>query len=46
MRVVDSSVVIKWHIDEVDSEAAQTLRHGSERFAIPDLLFVETANIV
>jgi predicted nucleic acid-binding protein len=46
MQVVDSSVVIKWHIDEMDSEAAQALRYSSERFAIPDLLFVETANIV
>jgi predicted nucleic acid-binding protein len=46
MWVVDSSVVIKWHIDEMDSEAAQALRYSSERFAIPDLLFLETANIV
>jgi predicted nucleic acid-binding protein len=46
MRVVDSSVVIKWHIDELDSEAAEALRYSSERFAIPDLLFVEAANIV
>ncbi|MDP9361416.1 MAG: type II toxin-antitoxin system VapC family toxin [Acidobacteriota bacterium] len=46
MGVVDASVVIKWHIEEADSEAAQSLRRTSERFAIPDLLFVETATVV
>jgi predicted nucleic acid-binding protein len=46
MRVVDASVVIKWHIDEVDSEAAQSLRRSAASFAVPDLLFLETASTV
>jgi predicted nucleic acid-binding protein len=46
MRVVDASVVIKWHFEEADSEAAQSLRRTSQRLAIPDLLFVETTNVV
>jgi predicted nucleic acid-binding protein len=47
MRVVDASVVMKWHIaDEIDAEAAQTLRRIHGRFAVPDLLFVEAATVV
>jgi len=46
MRVVDASVVVKWHIDEEDSEAAQSVRRSSTSFAVPDLLFLETASIV
>jgi predicted nucleic acid-binding protein len=47
MRVVDASIVVKWHIaDEIDAEAAQTLRRTHERFAVPDLLFVEAATVV
>src|SRR5205085_2703208 len=38
MRVVDASVVVKWHIDEEDSEAAQSVRRSSTSFAVPDLL--------
>jgi predicted nucleic acid-binding protein len=46
MRVVDASVVIKWHIDEDDSDAAQVVRHSAASFAVPDLLFLETASVV
>jgi predicted nucleic acid-binding protein len=46
MQVVDASVVIKWHIDEIDSDAAESLRRASDRFAVPDLLFVEAAAVV
>jgi predicted nucleic acid-binding protein len=46
MRVVDASVVIKWHIDEVDAEAASTVRRSAASFAVPDLLFAETASTV
>jgi predicted nucleic acid-binding protein len=46
MRVVDASVVIKWHIDEVDAEAAETVRLSAARFAVPDLLFLETASAI
>jgi predicted nucleic acid-binding protein len=46
MRVVDASVVIKWHVDEVDAEAAETVRLSATSFAVPDLLFLETASVV
>jgi predicted nucleic acid-binding protein len=44
--VLDSSVVIKWFIPEVDRPAALTLRASGAAFAAPDLLFVECANIL
>jgi predicted nucleic acid-binding protein len=43
--VVDASVVIKWVIPEDDSDLAFSLR-GRCRFAAPDLLFAEVANIL
>ena len=46
MRVVDASVVIKWHIHEIDAEAAEAVRRSATTFAIPDLLFAETASTV
>ena len=46
MWVVDASVVIKWHINEVDSEAAQSIRRSAASFAVPDLLFLEAASTV
>src|SRR5947208_11734644 len=46
MRVVDASVVIKWHIDEVGAEAAETVRRSAASFAVPDLLFLEAASTV
>lgn len=44
--VVDASVVIKWYIPEEDRAAAHALRAPGVRLAAPDLLFVETANIL
>lgn len=44
--VVDASVVIKWYVPERDLAAAQALRAPGMRLAAPDLLFVESSNIL
>lgn len=44
--VVDASVVIKWFIPEVDSDAARQLLDQDHAFFAPDLLFAELANVV
>jgi predicted nucleic acid-binding protein len=44
--VVDASVVIKWFVPEPDLASANALRARGLRLAVPDLLFVETANIL
>ncbi len=44
--VVDASVVIKWFIPEVHSEAARRLLEHDHQYFAPDLLFAETANVV
>jgi predicted nucleic acid-binding protein len=44
--VVDASVVIKWYVPEADLAAAHALRAPGVRLAAPDLLFVETANVL
>ena len=44
--VVDASVVVKWFIPEVDSDAARRLLAGSHDYIAPDLLFAETANTI
>jgi predicted nucleic acid-binding protein len=46
LRVVDASIVVKWYVEELDSAAARTLFHEMEEFAVPDLLFAETANVL
>jgi predicted nucleic acid-binding protein len=43
-RVVDANLVIKWYVDEPDSGAARALFREIEAFAVPDLLFLETAS--
>jgi len=43
--VVDSSVVAKWLIPERDTDEALALRER-HRFAVPDILFAEVANIL
>jgi predicted nucleic acid-binding protein len=43
--VVDSSVVAKWLIPEDDTPVATALRER-HRFAVPDVLFPEIANIL
>jgi predicted nucleic acid-binding protein len=42
--VVDASVVVKWFVPEVHSDAARRLLTLSHGFFAPDLLFAETAN--
>jgi predicted nucleic acid-binding protein len=44
--VVDASVVIKWFVPEDDFAAARALRVPRVRLAAPDLLFVESSNIL
>jgi predicted nucleic acid-binding protein len=44
--VVDASVVIKWFVPEIHSEAARRLLNVPHDFFAPDLLFAETANTV
>ncbi|MGH9422401.1 MAG: type II toxin-antitoxin system VapC family toxin [Thermoanaerobaculia bacterium] len=46
LRVVDASVVVKWYVDEFDSEIARELFREADEFAVPDLLFAETASIL
>jgi len=46
VRVVDASVVVKWYVEEPDSEAARALFRESEEFAVPDLLFAEAATVL
>jgi predicted nucleic acid-binding protein len=44
--VLDSSVVIKWYVDENDSDAAQELFDEDLEIHAPDLLPAECANIL
>ena len=44
--VVDASVVIKWFLPEVHSEAARRLLEQDHEYLAPDLLFAETANTI
>jgi predicted nucleic acid-binding protein len=44
--VVDASVVIKWFVPEVHSDAARRLLEYSHQYVAPDLLFAETANAI
>jgi predicted nucleic acid-binding protein len=46
LLVVDANVVIKWFVPEDDRAAALKLRASGAGFATPDLLFVESANIL
>jgi predicted nucleic acid-binding protein len=43
--VVDASVVVKWHVPEVDADAARRLLEGEREFHVPDLLFPECGNV-
>jgi predicted nucleic acid-binding protein len=45
-RVVDANLVIKWYVEEPDSGAARALFWETAEFAVPDLLFLETASIL
>lgn len=44
--VVDASLVIKWFVPEVDSEAARRWLDAQHDYVAPDLLFPETGNTV
>jgi predicted nucleic acid-binding protein len=44
--VVDASLVIKWFVPEVDSDAARRWLDEPHDYIAPDLLFPETGNTV
>ncbi len=44
--VVDASVVVKWFVPEIHSDAARRLLSLSHEYFAPDLLFAETANTI
>jgi predicted nucleic acid-binding protein len=44
--VVDASVVVKWFVPEIHSDAARRLLALPHEFLAPDLLFAETANTI
>ena len=44
--VVDASIVIKWFVPEVHSDAARRLLEYSHQYVAPDLLFAETTNTI
>jgi predicted nucleic acid-binding protein len=44
--VVDASVVIKWFLPEIHSDAARRLLSGPHEFFSPDLLFPEVGNVI
>ena len=44
--VVDASVVIKWFVPEVGSDAASRLLASEDRLEAPDLLFAEIASAI
>ena len=44
--VVDASVVVKWFVPEIHSDAARRLLMLPHEYVAPDLLFAETANTI
>jgi len=44
--VIDASVAVKWLVDEPEHLAARSLLDLSEQLQAPDLVFVETANVL
>lgn len=44
--VVDASVVIKWFVPEIHSDAARRLLALPHEYVAPDLLFAETTNTI
>lgn len=44
--VIDASVVIKWFIPEIHSDAARRLLEHDYQYFAPDLLFAETTNTI
>jgi predicted nucleic acid-binding protein len=46
LYVVDASVVIKWFVPEIHSEAAHRLLSAAHEYFSPDLLFSEVGNVI
>jgi predicted nucleic acid-binding protein len=44
--VVDASVVVKWFVPEIHSDAARRLLALPHEYVAPDLLFAETTNTI
>ena len=44
--VVDASVVVKWFVPEIHSDAARRLLAAHHQYLAPDLLFAEVANTI
>jgi predicted nucleic acid-binding protein len=44
--IVDASVVVKWLVEEIDSQAAQRPLDSDETLVAPDFVLVETANVL
>ena len=44
--VVDASVVIKWFVPEIDSDAARRLLKHDHQYFAPDLVFAEISNAI
>jgi predicted nucleic acid-binding protein len=44
--IVDASVVVKWFVPEIHSEAARRLLTSPHEYLAPDLLFAETATTI
>jgi predicted nucleic acid-binding protein len=44
--VVDASVVIKWFLPEIHSDAARRLLSAPHEYFSPDLLFPEVGNVI
>jgi predicted nucleic acid-binding protein len=44
--VVDASVVVKWFVPEIHSDAARRLLTLPHDYTAPDLLFAESANVI
>jgi predicted nucleic acid-binding protein len=43
--VLDASVVIKWFVPEVHSDAARRLLQDNDQYFAPDMLFAEIGNV-
>ncbi len=46
MFVIDPSVVIKWFVPEVHTDAARRWLESSHEYVSPDLLFPEAGNVI
>jgi predicted nucleic acid-binding protein len=44
--VVDASLIVKWFVPEIHSDAARKWLHASHDYLAPDLLFPEACNAI